>query len=76
MAYQPTVVFDFDGVIHSYVSHWQGVDVIPDPPVPMIQKEIERIRESLSLRKTTKYPQKTMKARTGAANGVHNGKKT
>jgi hypothetical protein len=24
---------DFDGVIHSYISPWAGVDIIPDPPV-------------------------------------------
>lgn len=39
-----TVIFDFDGVIHSYKSGWQGVDVIPDPPVPGIKEEIQRIR--------------------------------
>lgn len=40
-----TVVFDFDGVIHSYFSGWHGIDVIPDPPVPGIKEAINAIRE-------------------------------
>ncbi len=44
--YKPTVIFDFDGVIHSYESGWQGVDVIPDPPVPGIREAIDNIREA------------------------------
>lgn len=40
----PNVVFDFDGVIHSYKSGWNGADVILDPPVPGIGEEIDRIR--------------------------------
>lgn len=31
---KPIFELDFDGVIHSYVSGWQGAAVIPDPPVP------------------------------------------
>lgn len=44
MSYVPTVVFDFDGVIHSYTSGWKGVDNIPDPPVPGIRDAIAEIR--------------------------------
>ncbi len=41
---KPTVVFDFDGVIHSYKSGWKGETEIPDPPVPGIREAIAHIR--------------------------------
>lgn len=42
---KPTVVFDFDGVIHSYKSGWKGVTVIPDEPVVGIKAAIDDLRK-------------------------------
>lgn len=42
---KPTIIFDFDGVIHSYTSGWQGTTNIPDPPVPRIKEAIQEIRK-------------------------------
>ena len=45
MEYKPNVVFDFDGVIHSYMSGWKGVAEIPDQPVPGIREAIAELRQ-------------------------------
>ena len=39
-----TICLDFDGVVHSYKSGWQGMSVIPDPPVDGTKDAIERLR--------------------------------
>lgn len=43
--YKPTVVFDFDGVIHRYDSKWSGVENISDGPVDGIKEAITEIRK-------------------------------
>lgn len=46
VTYQKSVVFDFDGVIHSYTSGWQGYSEIPDPPIAGIATAISQIRNA------------------------------
>jgi hypothetical protein len=38
---KPILCVDFDGCIHSYSSGWQGVDIIPDQPVPGVFEWLE-----------------------------------
>ena len=45
MAYTPTVVLDFDGVIHSYTHGWQGTENVTDPVVPGIKEAISQLSE-------------------------------
>lgn len=37
------VCLDFDGVLHSYTSGWQGVSTISDPPVPGAIEYLEKL---------------------------------
>lgn len=43
--YRGNICFDFDGVIHSYTSGWQGNNVAEDPPVPGIIEVMQKVEQ-------------------------------
>lgn len=47
--FKPTLCFDFDGVIHSYVSGWKGEDVVNDPPVKGIKETLEKLSKKYKI---------------------------
>jgi len=38
-----TILIDFDGVLHSYTSGWQGKSTIPDSPVPGAMEFLQQL---------------------------------
>lgn len=44
-----TICVDFDGVLHSYTSGWQGASVIPDGPVPGAIEWLTKLTEEFDV---------------------------
>jgi len=46
---KPILCLDFDGVCHSYVSGWKGIDVIPDRAVPGLFEFLEAAKDHFDI---------------------------
>lgn len=49
MSRRPTLCLDFDGVLHSYSSGWQGADKVSDPPVDGAMEFLVQASEVFSI---------------------------
>lgn len=49
MANKPILCLDFDGVLNSYESGWQGATTLPDPPVPGAMEFLDRAVETFDV---------------------------
>lgn len=47
---KPILCLDFDGVLHSYTSPWQGPDIIPDLPTPGMVEFLDKAIEHFDVR--------------------------
>lgn len=59
---KPNIVVDFDGVLHSYESGWQGPTEIPDPPVEGAKEWLDELTEYFDVH--------VLSSRTPAEGGV------
>lgn len=60
--FKPIICIDFDGVLHSYTSGWQGADVIPDAMVPGAAEFLDRA--------VYEYTVAIHSSRSGQPNGI------
>jgi len=47
---KPILCLDFDGVLHSYTSRWQGPDIIPDEPTPGMVEFLAKAIDAFDVR--------------------------
>ena len=59
---QPILCLDFDGVLHAYISGWQGIDTILDAPVPGALEFLKRAVEHFDVQ--------IFSSRSGAESGI------
>jgi hypothetical protein len=46
---KPNILFDFNGVVHSYTSGWKGEGVVADPPVEGIREVLAECQKEFTV---------------------------